>query len=160
MRRLPAARRGAGPARPGPAIGEELAGYLRAELGAVRLGYRPGDPRADRIDLLAAACDRDTMGAVLAWLSSGKRRSVATRRAYADDIRFWAAFAAGLGKAPFRLGCLGYADITAWRLLQEARGARDRSVARRLSALSSLPQHPPPPPPPGPLTPSPPPHPR
>ncbi len=141
MSSLPAARHGAGPARPGSAIGEELAGYLRAELGAVRLGYRPGDPRADRIDLLAAACDRDTLGAVLAWLSSGKRRSVATRRAYADDIRFWAAFAAGLGKAPFRLGCLGYADITAWRLLQEARGARDRSMARRLSALSSLHEH-------------------
>jgi integrase len=138
---LPAVRAGASVARPGPALGEELAGYLRAELGTVRLGYRPGDPRAGRLDLLAGACDRDTFRAVIAWLSSGKRRSRATRRAYADDVRHWAGFAAGLGRAPFRLGCLAHEDISAWRLLQESRGAGSRSVARRLSSLSSLHGH-------------------
>jgi integrase len=138
---LPAVREKSDADRPTPTIGEEVAGYLRAELGTVRLGYRPTDPVAQRLDLLAQACDRQTFQAVITWLSSGKRRSRATRRAYADDVRFWAAFAAGLGRAPFRLGCLGYADITAWRLLQEARGASDRSVARRLSALSSLHEH-------------------
>jgi integrase len=139
--RLPAVRTESAPARPGAAIGEEVAGYLRAELGAVRLGYRPSDEVADRLDLLARDCDRDTFQAVIRWLSSGKRRSRATRRAYADDVRHWAAFAAGLGRAPFRLGCLSYADVSAWRLLQEARGAGDRSVARRLSSLSSLHGH-------------------
>jgi integrase len=115
--------------------------YLRAELGSVRLGYRPGDPVEERLDLLARACDRDTFQAVIRWLSSGKRRSRATRRAYADDVRHWADFAAGLGRMSFRLGCLGYADISAWRLLQEARGASGRSMARRLSSLSSLHGH-------------------
>ena len=138
---LPAVRTKSEADRPGQGIGEEVVGYLRAELGTVRLGYRPSDPVAERLDLLARACDRETFQAVITWLSSGKRRSRATRRAYADDVRFWAAFAGSLGRVPFRLGCLGYADITAWRLLQEARGASDRSVARRLSSLSSLHEH-------------------
>ena len=138
---LPAVRAESNAELPGSPAGEEVAAYLRAELGSVRLGYRRSDPSADRLDLLAQACDRDTLGAVLTWLSSGKRRSRATRRAYADDVRSWAAYAAGLGRAPFRLGCLGYGEITAWRLLQESRGASARSVARRLSALSSLHAH-------------------
>jgi integrase len=139
--RLPATREERAVDRPGPSIGEEVAGYLRAELGSVRLGYRPDDPVADRLDLLAQACDRETFQAVIRWLSSGKRQSRATRRAYADDVRHWAAYAAGLGRRPFRLGCLGYADVSAWRLLQEARGASGRSMARRLSSLSSLHGH-------------------
>lgn len=138
---LPAVRPSAEVARPAPTVGEEIADHLRAELGTVRLGYRPTDPKADRIDLLAQLCDRDTFQATMKWLSSGKRRSTATRRAYADDVRFWAGFAEDLGRAPFRLGSLGYEDITAWRLLQEARGAGDRSVARRVSSLSSLHEH-------------------
>src|SRR5215471_3678078 len=98
---LPAVRAESNAEPPGSPAGEEVAAYLRAELGSVRLGYRPSDPSADRVDLLAEACDRDTLGAVLTWLSSGKRRSRATRRAYADDVRSWAAYAAGLGRAPF-----------------------------------------------------------
>ncbi len=137
----PAVRPPAEIARPGQTVGEEVADHLRAELGTVRLGYRPTDPRRDRIDLLAELCDRDTFQAVMKWLSSGKRRSQATRRAYADDIRFWAGFAADLGRTPFRLGGLGYEDITAWKLLQESRGAADRSTARRISSLSSLHEH-------------------
>lgn len=141
---LPAVRAESGADQPRlsarESVGDEVVGYLRAELGTVRLGYRPADPVA-RLDLLAQACDRDTFRAVAGWLSSGKRRSRATRRAYADDVRSWAAYAAGLGRAPFRLGCLGHADITAWRLLQESRGAGDRSIARRLSSLSSLHEH-------------------
>jgi integrase len=139
--RLPAPRNDGPVGRPGPSIGEEVVDYLRAELGSVRLGYRPGDPVADRLDLLAQACGRDAFQAVVRWLSSGKRRSRATRRAYADDVRHWAAFAAGLGRMPFGLGSLGYADVSAWRLLQEARGASGRSMARRLSSLSSLHEH-------------------
>lgn len=139
--RLPAVRTESAPGLPGASIGEEVAGYLRAELGTVRLGYRPGDEVRDRLDLLYDACDQDTFQAVIRWLSSGRRRSRATRRAYADDVRHWAGFAAGLGRAPFRLGSLGYADVSAWRLLQESRGASGRSMARRLSALSSLHEH-------------------
>lgn len=138
---LPAVRPGAGLARPGAAIGEEIINHLREELGIVRLGYRPTDPKAHRLDLLAELCDRDTFQAVMKWLSSGKRRAKTTRQAYADDVRFWAGFAAALDRTPFRLGCLGYEDITSWRLLMEAREAKDRSVARRLSSLSSLHEH-------------------
>ncbi|WP_317621201.1 site-specific integrase [Streptomyces sp. CBMA123] len=87
---------------------------------------------------MAELCDRETFQAVMSWLASGKRQSQNTRRAYCDDIRFWAAFAAELGVAPFSLGCLRYEDVTAWRLLQEARGGSDRSVAGWLSSLSSL----------------------
>lgn len=138
---LPAVRPGGTLARPGQSIGEEIVDHLRAELGMVRLGRRPSDPKAHRIDLLAELCDRQTFQAVMGWLSSGKRRSKATRQGYADDVRFWAAFATELGRTPFRLGQLGYEDITAWKVLQEARGAADRTVARRLSSLSSLHEH-------------------
>jgi site-specific recombinase XerD len=139
--RLPAVRKENAPDRPGASIGEEVVGYLRAELGAARLGYRPEDEVRERLDLLDEACDRDTFQAVIRWLSSGKRRSRATRRAYADDIRHWAAFAAGLGRGRLRLGSLSYADVSAWRLLQESRGVSGRSMARRLSSLSSLHEH-------------------
>ena len=136
--RLPAVRMESAPDLPGAAIGEEVADHLRAELGTVRLGYRPSDPVVSRLDLLAEICDRDTFGAVIRWLSSGRRQSRATRRAYADDVRHWAGFAAQLGRAPFCLGSLSRADVTAWRLVQESRGASGRSMARRLSSLSSL----------------------
>jgi site-specific recombinase XerD len=138
---LPAVRTESRPCLPGASIGEEIAGYLRAELGTVRLGYRPDDPVVSRLDLLDEICDRDTFGAVIRWLSSGRRRSRATRRAYADDVRHWAAFAGELGRRPFRLGSLSYGDVSAWRLLQESRGASGRSMARRLSSLSSLHEH-------------------
>jgi len=139
--RLPAVRTESAPDRPGAAAGEEIVDYLRAELGAVRLGYRPGDEVRERLDLLAEACDTETFQAVMRWLSSGRRRSRATRRAYADDVRHWAGFARELGRVPLRLGSLSCADVTAWRLLQEARGASGRTMARRLSSLSSLHEH-------------------
>ena len=62
---LPAVRAASDADRPGLAIGEEVVGYLRAELGAVRLGYRPSDPIEERLDLLARACDRETFQAVM-----------------------------------------------------------------------------------------------
>lgn len=138
---LPAVRPGADLARPGAAIHEEVVNHLREELGIVRLGYRPTDPKVHRLELLADICDRATFQAVMKWLSSGKRRAKTTRQAYADDVRFWAGFAAALGRQPFTLGSLSYEDITSWKLLMEAREARPRSIARRLSALSSLHEH-------------------
>ncbi|MDX3044089.1 tyrosine-type recombinase/integrase [Streptomyces caniscabiei] len=138
---LPAVRPGASLERPGAAIGEEIINHLREELGIVRLGYRPTDPKVHRLDLLAEICDRATFQAVMKWLSSGKRRARTTRQGYADDVRVWAGFSAALGRQPFQLGSLTYEDITSWRLLMEAREARPRTVARRLSALSSLHEH-------------------
>nr|WP_024067046.1 tyrosine-type recombinase/integrase [Streptomyces sp. F2]AHC28125.1 phage integrase family protein [Streptomyces sp. F2] len=138
---LPAARPASGVARPGVAIGEEIINHLREELGVVRLGYRPTDPKVHRLDLLAEICDRATFQAVIKWLSSGKRRARTTRQGYADDVRLWAGFAAALGRQPFQLGTFTYEDVTSWNLLMEARGARPRSVARRLSSLSSLHEH-------------------
>jgi integrase len=138
---LPAVRPSAGLERPGAAIHEEVVDHLREELGIVRLGYRPTDPKVHRLDLLAEICDRATFQAVMKWLSSGKRRSRATRQGYADDVRLWAGFAASLGRQPFQLGMLSYEDITTWKLLMEAREARPRSVARRLSSLSSFHDH-------------------
>lgn len=138
---LPAVRAGAELARPGAAIHDEVVNHLREELGIVRLGYRPTDPKVYRLDLLAEICDRATFQAVMKWLSSGKRRSRATRQGYADDVRLWAGFAAALGRQPFALGSLSYEDITTWKLLMEAREARPRSIARRLSSLSSLHEH-------------------
>lgn len=138
---LPAVRAGAELARPVRPLDEEIAQHLREELGVVRLGYRPTDPKVYRLDLLAELCERRTFHAVMAWLSSGKRSARTTRRAYADDVRFWAAYAAQLGHEPFALGCFTYQDITAWKLLMEARQAKKRSVARRLSSLSSLHEH-------------------
>src|SRR5687768_1422754 len=116
---LPAVRPGATLERPGAAIGQEIIDHVREELGVVRLGYRPTDPKVHRLDLLAEICDRDTFQAVIKWLSSGKRRSRATRQAYADDVRVWAGYAAALGRQPFRLGSLSYEDVTGWKLLME-----------------------------------------
>jgi site-specific recombinase XerD len=138
---LPAIRTTADLERPGASIGEEVVNHLREELGQLRLGYRPTDPKVYRLDLLADICDRATFQAVMKWLSSGKRRSRATRQGYADDVRLWAGFAAALGRQPFQLGILDYEDITSWTLLMEAREARPRSIARRLSSLSSLHEH-------------------
>lgn len=138
---LPVVRPSTGLARHGLTIADEIINHLREELGIVRLGYRPTDPKVYRLDLLAELCDRDTFQAVMKWLSSGKRRAKTTRQGYADDVRFWAGFAADLGRTPFRLGSLAYEDITSWRLLMEAREAKDRSIARRLSSLSSLHEH-------------------
>ncbi|MFI9174879.1 tyrosine-type recombinase/integrase [Streptomyces lincolnensis] len=138
---LPAARTSGEVDRPGATIGEEIVNHLREELGQVRLGYRPADPTVWRLDLLAEICDRATFQAVIKWLSSGKRRSPNTRRGYADDIRVWAGFLDALGRGPFRLGELTFDDVTSWSLLMEAREAKPRTVARRLSSLSSLHEH-------------------
>lgn len=138
---LPAVRPGSSLARPGAAIGDEIVNHLREELGVVRLGYRPTDPKVNRLDLLSELTDRPTFQATIRWLSSGKRQATNTRRAYADDIRTWAGYTDALGRGPLALGSLTYDDITTWRVLMEAREARPRTVARRLSSLSSLHEH-------------------
>lgn len=138
---LPAVRAGSGVARTGPDITYEVINHLREELGAVRLGRSSRAPTHYRLDLLAEALDKETFQAAMKWLSSGKRSSRVTRRNYADDLRVWAAFSAELGYGPLRLGGLSYEDITTWKLLQESRGAKPRTVARRVSSLSSFHEH-------------------
>lgn len=124
-------------------LAEDIADHLRAELGSVRID---GAAR-DRLDLIAEQCDTDTRRAVLAWLTTGKRRSRATRRAYADDVRHWADYVAELGMPVLSLAALTPGHITVWRTKQEMPDARTgkvpaaRSVARRLSSLSSLCAH-------------------
>lgn len=129
-------------ARPDTIV-DEVADHLRAELGSVRID---GVAR-DRLDLIAEQCDADTRRAVLAWLMAGKRQSRTTRRAYADDVRHWATFAAKLGMPALSLAALTPDHITMWRTAQEVPDDRTgkapaaRTVARRLSSLSSLCNH-------------------
>lgn len=118
-------------------IADEISDHLRAELGSVRVD---GVSR-DRLDLIAEQCDADTRRAVIAWLTTGKRRSRATRRAYADDVRHWATYAAEVGMPVLSIAALTPGHVTVWRTAQEARGTSARSIARRLSSLSSLCDH-------------------
>ena len=88
----------------------------------------------------------DTRRPVLAWLTTGKRRSRATRRAYADDIRHWATYGAEVGMPRLSLAALTPGHVTVWRTKQEMPDDRGRvpsarTVARRLSSLSSLCDH-------------------
>ncbi|NED67339.1 site-specific integrase, partial [Streptomyces sp. SID10244] len=64
--------------------------------------------------------------------------SINSKRNYADDIRFWHQFAQELGHERFFIGCITRGDVTTWRLSEEKRERANRSIARRLSALSSL----------------------
>lgn len=124
-----------------PTRAEDAFAHIRETLGTVA----PRDPltrrlgtREDRIAILARLCDRPTLELVVAWLSSTSVPSINSKRAYADDIRMWAGYAAELGHTPYAFGCLGVDDVTVWRLAEERRGAKPRSISRRLAALSSL----------------------
>jgi site-specific recombinase XerC len=124
-----------------PSRAEDAFARIREQLGTVA----PRDPitrklreRRERLAILAEICDRPTFDVVIAWLSSTHVPSVNTRRNYADDLRFWAEYAAELGHDRFSIGCLTANDLSVWRLAEEQRGTKPRTIARRLSALSSL----------------------
>ncbi|MEV8625264.1 tyrosine-type recombinase/integrase [Streptomyces sp. NPDC051079] len=121
----------------------------RARLGIVR----PRDPRTRRLgppvhrmDLLADLCDDETTTAVMHWLTNSRLRSDQTARDYADDIRHWTRVVAEeLGLVPFSFRDITPDLIRIWRLAEESRrradGARvisDRTILRRLSAITSL----------------------
>lgn len=115
-----------------------------ATLAAVRrtLGRRGpigtrGREMVDRLDMLAELLDRDTTALVVLWLGGTRRASADTRRAYADDVLFWATWVrAELGR-PFALD-LRRAEVTMWVTQQTDAGTSAATIARRLSTLSSL----------------------
>lgn len=115
-----------------------------ATIAAVRrtLGRRGpigtrGGKMVDRLDMLAELLDPDTTALVVLWLGGTRRASDDTRRAYADDVLFWATWVrAELGR-PFALD-LHRAEVTMWVTQQTDAGTSPATIARRLSTLSSL----------------------
>lgn len=132
-------------ALPAPDLAETVRAKLLADLGEVEVertkGRRIKRPRAE---LLAEAVDGATFAVVMDWISSTRRGSIHTKRAYVDDIRRWAAFCDALGLGRFRLGVLTPGQVRIWRLAEETRLTNrgtpidKRTIRRRLSALSSL----------------------
>ncbi|WP_309049335.1 site-specific integrase [Streptomyces sp.] len=135
------AQRPAGEVVRPPTRAEEAFTKIREDLGQVaprdpadgRLG-----PRRYRMDILRDICTAETFTTVMSWLASSTIPSINSKRNYADDLRFWHQFAQELGHDRFSIGCIARGDITTWRLSEEKRNRADRSIARRLSALSSL----------------------
>jgi integrase len=124
-----------------PTRAEDAYEKIREDLGQVAPRHpvtRKLGARRDRLDILRDICTRETFGIVMNWLASSTIPSINTKRAYADDLRFWHEFAQERGHDRFSIGCITRGDITTWRLSEEKRGRKDRSIARRLSALSSL----------------------
>ncbi len=121
---------------------------MRQRLGQVR----PRDPqtrqlgeRRWRIEILAELCDGETFTAIMGWLSSSDISSDETRINYADDMRQWAHVMRQLGRDRFSFRDVTPGVIRSWKLAQETqvrpdgkRKVSDRTILRRLSALSSL----------------------
>ncbi|EHK86500.1 tyrosine-type recombinase/integrase [Saccharomonospora azurea] len=101
------------------------------------------DIGAERLDALSRLLDRTTFGVVLHWLSSYQRRSLDTKRGYADDIcRIAEWFSAATGRHPADLlQAVTFDTVTAWSLYAKSRGWSARTQRRYLSALSSLFDH-------------------
>lgn len=120
---------------------EDAFAKIREDLGQVAPRdpkTRELGPRRYRMDILRDICTAETFTTVMGWLASSTIPSINTKRAYADDLRFWHQFAQELGHERFSIGCIARGDVTTWRLSEEKRERADRSIARRLSALSSL----------------------
>jgi site-specific recombinase XerD len=122
-------------------LADAVRAKLIADLGRVQVG-RDGQDRIyrNRIDLLAEALTPETFVIAVDWLTSTRRGSVATKRAYADDLRnVWAPYVAecGLGDR-LALDILTADHIRAWRIREEASGVSRTTIGRRLNALSSL----------------------
>lgn len=128
------------PAVPAAPLVADALTWLDAELGQVqvaRVGQRRFHRR--RLELLAEAVTPETFAVILDWLSSTRRASPQTKRAYADDLRrVWAGLARELGHEAFFIGCLTRDDVRLWRLREEARGTPPSTIGRYVSSLSSL----------------------
>jgi site-specific recombinase XerD len=93
-------------ALPGSSLFDVVRQKLLDDLGQVQVA-RHGQERIykPRAELLAEVVTGDTWVMILDWLSSTRRSSVNTKRAYADDIRrVWAAYAQELGHERFSVG--------------------------------------------------------
>lgn len=125
--------RPAPPARPlsAHAVDEAIRHQLIADIGV------------ERLEALSRVLDRTTFGVVLHWLSSYQRRSLDTKRGYADDIlRIAEWLASSTGRSPVALLTdLTFDTVTAWSLYAKSRGWSARTQRRYLSALSSLFEH-------------------
>lgn len=129
-----------GIALPGSDLFDVVRQKLLDDLGQVQVARR-GQERIyrPRAEMLAEVVTGDTWVMMLDWLSSTRRASVNTKRAYADDIRrVWAAYAQELGHERFSLGIFTRDHIRAWRIREEAKGTPLTTIARYLRALSSL----------------------
>lgn len=107
---------------PEPAI----VGQVRASVGA------------DRLDALAASLTPETLALVVLWLASQRRASDRTRQGYARDLAAWAQWCTATRGAPLDLATLTRADVSLWVAERQRAGAAPTTIARQLSALSSL----------------------
>lgn len=128
-------------ALPASPLADAIRAKLLADFGDVQVA-RTGQHRTyrPRLELLAEALTHDTFVVAMEWMSSTRRASIQTKRAYADDLRtVWADYARQLGHERFFLGCFTADHIRTWRLKQEADGKASRTtIARRLNTLSSF----------------------
>ncbi|EHR61589.1 site-specific recombinase XerD [Saccharomonospora cyanea NA-134] len=101
------------------------------------------DIGAQRLEALSRSLDRTTFGVVLHWLSSYQRRSLDTKRGYAEDVcRIAEWFSAATGRRPADLlNGVTFDTVTAWSLYAKSKGWSARTQRRYLSALSSLFDH-------------------
>lgn len=138
---LPAVQSGAQIERPTTPLADAVRAKLTADLGQVQTG-RHGQERIYRyrVDLLAEALEPQTFILAMDWLSSTRRGSVQTKRAYADDLRtVWTPYVREIGLGDrFALGLLTPDHIRAWRIRAEGDGTSRTTIGRRLNALSSL----------------------
>ena len=137
---LPAQSAGQTIALPSSDLFDVVRQKLLDDLGRVQVERR-GQERIyrPRAEMLAEVVTPETFVMILDWLSSTRRSSVNTKRAYADDIRrVWAAYAQEIGHERFFLGCFTRDHIRAWRIREEAKGTSITTIARQLRALSSL----------------------
>lgn len=141
MPRPEVAERPAGEVVQPPSRAEDAFAQIREDLGQVAPRdpvTRELGPRRHRMDILRDICTAEAFTTVMNWLASSTIPSINTKRNYADDLRFWHQFAQELGHERFYIGCITLGDIATWRLSEQRRERAARSIARRLSALSSL----------------------
>lgn len=119
-----------------PVVEPAIVAEIRAALGT-RRHPATGEP-VDRLDLLGETLAPETATLAVLWLASERRASSTTRRGYADDLAQWADWYARERGGRLDLARLSRADVTLWVSASRAAGHRPATIARRLSALSSL----------------------
>lgn len=119
-----------------PAVEPAIVAEMRAALGTRR--HPATGARVDRLDLIGETLAPETATLAVLWLASERRASSTTRRGYADDLAQWADWYARERGGRLDLATLSRADVALWVSASRAAGHRPATIARRLSALSSL----------------------